>query len=67
MAAQQRKIGLGRGLGALLQDEDINRGQSTAKASADAATKQPDSKPVGGINFIEVHQVSVNPFQPRTE
>ncbi|MFD2743420.1 MULTISPECIES: ParB/RepB/Spo0J family partition protein [Sphingobacterium] len=67
MAAQQRKIGLGKGLGALLQDEDINRGQSAPKVNAERVDKQSDEKPVGGINFIEVGQITINPFQPRTE
>ncbi|PVH24203.1 ParB/RepB/Spo0J family partition protein [Sphingobacterium corticibacter] len=67
MAAQQRKIGLGKGLGALLQDEDINRGQSATKINTENIDRQSEAKPVGGINFIEVAHVEINPFQPRTE
>ncbi len=67
MAAQQRKIGLGRGLGALLQDEDIKRGPAAQKDVAPGDTHKSEVQPVGSISFIEVEQVSVNPFQPRTE
>ncbi len=67
MAAQQRKIGLGRGLGALLQDQDISRGSATEKTAQASNVNKSDAQPMGSINFIEVSQITVNPFQPRTE
>jgi len=61
--AQQRKTGLGKGLSALLNDnEDIR--------------KEPQSKPIveekppmslGSVNPIKIGDIEVNPFQPRTE
>lgn len=67
MAAQQRKIGLGKGLGALLKDEDIKVSQSASKADLDEALQQPSAKAVGGIDFISVSSIKVNPYQPRTD
>lgn len=67
MAAQQRKIGLGKGLGALLNDEDIKVSQSASKSELDEALQQPQAKVVGGIDFIPVNNIKVNPYQPRTD
>lgn len=64
MAAQQRKTGLGKGLGALLQQENI--GVSNSPSSSTPAPKTPSS-PAGSINFIQVAQIAINPFQPRTD
>ena len=63
MAAQQRKIGLGKGLGALLKDEDI---QSSKRVIDKKAISNP-APTAGSINFIRVEDINVNPFQPRTE
>lgn len=67
MAAQQRKIGLGKGLGALLNNEDIKVSQSTSKSELDEALRQPTAKAVGSIDFIPVNSIKVNPYQPRTD
>lgn len=64
MAALQRKTGLGKGLGALLQQDDIGTAKSTPTEVPVA--KSPTS-PAGSINFIKVEQISINPFQPRTD
>jgi ParB family transcriptional regulator, chromosome partitioning protein len=54
----KKMMGLGRGLGALLQDSDaVNRPQ------------QPRTSPyetISTMNEISVHQIETNPFQPRT-
>lgn len=64
MAAQQRKTGLGKGLGALLQQEVI----STPKEQpAETPASKTPSSPAGSINFIKVEQIAINPFQPRTD
>lgn len=72
--ALQRKTGLGKGLGALLQSEDIqvSKGtvgttgaEKTASAAAPIATEGTPA--AGSINFVKVSQVAVNPFQPRTD
>ncbi|NGM65889.1 ParB/RepB/Spo0J family partition protein [Sphingobacterium sp. SGR-19] len=63
--ALQRKTGLGKGLGALLQGDDV---QVTKNAgNADSVTKENTNTAAGSINFIKVSQVAVNPFQPRTD
>lgn len=64
MAALQRKTGLGKGLGALLQD-DLKVSSSTGAAQKGAEGTAPGS--VGSINFIKIEHIAVNPFQPRTD
>src|SRR5690606_21486702 len=60
MAALQRKTGLGKGLGALLQD-DLNVSQPTGHKKPENET----TASAGSINFIKVDHLMVNPFQPR--
>lgn len=71
MAAQQRKTGLGKGLGALLKNEDIQSSQSATatevSVSGSSSPKEKVEPSLGGINFIAVEDVSINPFQPRTD
>jgi len=63
--ALQRKIGLGKGLGALLQNEDI---EASASAGAkESAGRANDASVAGSVSFIKVGQIAVNPFQPRTD
>ena len=52
--------GLGRGLGALLQDsEKVNTSRTNPRpASVD---------PIGSMNEIELDQIEANPYQPRTK
>ncbi|WP_156306489.1 ParB/RepB/Spo0J family partition protein [Sphingobacterium endophyticum] len=64
MAAQQRKTGLGKGLGALLQQDVVS---SPKEQSAETPVNKTPSSPAGSINFIKVEQISINPFQPRTD
>jgi len=45
---------LGRGLGALLEDSSTNAAESLRK------------NPVGSMNEIQLDQIQVNPYQPRT-
>jgi ParB family chromosome partitioning protein len=54
-----RKTGLGRGLGAILQDSSEEALAVGAKVNS----------PLKSMNFqeIELHQIETNPFQPRTE
>lgn len=63
--ALQRKTGLGKGLGALLQGDDVQLSKNTGKV--DAVTKENTPTAAGSINFIKVSQVAVNPFQPRAD
>src|SRR5690606_31778161 len=62
MAALQRKTGLGKGLGALLQDDLKVSPNTTSRDIGD--TSAPAA---GSINFIKIEQIAVNPFQPRTD
>ena len=64
MAAQQRKTGLGKGLGALLQQEVIT---TPKEQPAETPASKTPSSPAGSINFIKVEQIAINPFQPRTD
>ncbi len=52
--AKERKTGLGRGLGALL--EDSGKDETTIREAIDESTN---------IDEIEVRHIEVNPFQPR--
>ena len=52
----KKKSGLGRGLGALLEDSGEKK-----KISGSGAT------PKGAINEIEISKIETNPWQPRTE
>lgn len=63
--AVQRKTGLGKGLGALLQSEDVRVTKDTDNAAVGA--KENTNAAAGSINFIKISQVAVNPFQPRTD
>ncbi|TDS08396.1 ParB/RepB/Spo0J family partition protein [Sphingobacterium paludis] len=63
--ALQRKTGLGKGLGALLQSEDVQMPQSSA--GNNAVAKEGSNATAGSINFIKIEHIAVNPFQPRTD
>lgn len=60
--ALQRKTGLGKGLGALLQD-DLKSTMSTSPRE----TAEVGVSSAGSINFIKIDDIAVNPFQPRTD
>jgi len=61
--AQQRKTGLGKGLSALLNDnEDIRREPQNR-----SAPEEKISRSLGSVNPIKIEYIEVNPFQPRTE
>jgi len=62
MAALQRKTGLGKGLGALLQDDLKVSPSTTSREIGDTAAPS-----AGSINFIKIEEIAVNPFQPRTD
>src|SRR5690606_3283463 len=61
--AQQRKTGLGKGLSALLNDnEDIRREPQSRPEPAEKINKS-----LGTVSPIKIEYIEVNPFQPRTE
>ncbi|GAA4799026.1 ParB/RepB/Spo0J family partition protein [Olivibacter ginsenosidimutans] len=61
--AHQRKIGLGKGLSALLNDtEDIKQNnQHPVRTSLDSEA------PLGSVSLIKIEAIAVNPYQPRTD
>src|SRR3546814_9652868 len=64
MAAQQRKIGLGKGLSALLDDSDeVNHRPASNKDVGDVKEQRIPA----GISPIAIASIVVNPFQPRTD
>jgi len=70
MAAHQRKTGLGRGLGALLNDSvevPAKNNQQVEEAPLVNPTAVKATKENGSISHVRVEEISVNPFQPRTE
>lgn len=72
MAAQQRKIGLGKGLSALLDDSDevMNRPSTRTREEEKDHTKTSPTTTgniPGGIYEIAIDRIAINPFQPRTD
>lgn len=62
---QKKRNALGRGLSALLDDNDVVKGKDLTKAY----TKPKTANPPANKNFeeIPVEQIEVNPFQPRID
>ena len=64
MAAQQRKIGLGKGLSALLDNSDeVTYRSADNKGVGDVKEQQIPAN----ISPVHISQIAVNPFQPRTD
>ena len=58
--AQHRKIGLGKGLGALLNDTEEVQAKGAKKEISEVGA-------LGSTTEIPIHQIQVNPYQPRNE
>ena len=56
MQTKNKKIGLGRGLGALLTDQE----------TVQESTNQPIAEKLNAVNEISVLAIETNPYQPRT-
>jgi len=70
MAAHQRKTGLGRGLGALLNDSveaPAKSNQQVEESPLVTSSVINKTKENGSISHVRVEEISVNPFQPRME
>jgi ParB family chromosome partitioning protein len=67
--AQQRKIGLGRGLSALLNDDtdEIRQPNRNRPQRHEIVQEVKTSAISGSISFMDINLIEVNPFQPRTE
>ncbi len=61
MTSFQRKTGLGKGLSALLDDNDT---VNAAKGSLENFTEAPQ---VGSISHVSLGDIETNPYQPRTD
>jgi ParB family transcriptional regulator, chromosome partitioning protein len=61
MTSFQRKTGLGKGLSALLDD---NETVNTTKSAIESIDTTPA---VGSISHISLNDIETNPYQPRTE
>lgn len=61
MTSFQRKTGLGRGLSALLDDQDASQ---PAKDNFNATS---EGAQVGNISHVNISEIETNPYQPRTE
>jgi ParB family chromosome partitioning protein len=64
--SKDRKIGLGRGLSALLNDDSDYSRVRADRNNTNSVTDNP-SAALGAISHIKVNQVAVNPYQPRFE
>ncbi len=64
MAAQQRKTGLGKGLSALLDDSEEVVKRSAESRSLGEIPKQQTANLISEVN---ISQIAINPFQPRTD
>ncbi|MFB2120363.1 ParB/RepB/Spo0J family partition protein [Parapedobacter sp. 2B3] len=64
MAAQQRKIGLGKGLSALL---DTSEEVTHRSAGSSGTGELKEQRIPAGISPVPISQIAVNPFQPRTD
>lgn len=74
--AQKRKTGLGRGLSALLNDDNDdlrqpNRSPQQDPLAREYRTEKPtesrEETSAGATNTISIDYIEVNPFQPRTD
>ena len=61
----KKRVGLGRGLGALLQDSDSVNGTSNAKPAVPVERPQRLEQ-ISSMNEISVDLIETNPYQPRT-
>ncbi len=61
MTSFQRKTGLGKGLSALLDDNDAAH---PPKNNQDTSTQ---TAPIGSISHVNISDIETNPYQPRTE
>ena len=61
-----KKKALGRGLSALLKDNDETEEKLEVDIPVSASLPAQPQSPISGLNEIAVDHIEVNPFQPRT-
>ncbi len=67
MDNNKRKIGLGRGLGALLQDSEMMPNTNTGNpGNPPRLVQRPVIESLSSMNEINVNFIETNPYQPRT-
>lgn len=62
----KKRVGLGRGLGALLQDSDSVNNVSSERPVYTKPIERPQRESFSSMNEISVDFIETNPFQPRT-
>ncbi|MDI9863709.1 ParB/RepB/Spo0J family partition protein [Flectobacillus longus] len=63
----KKRVGLGRGLGALLQDSDSVNGVNNTRPSNPTPIERPQRlEQISSMNEISVDAIETNPYQPRT-
>ena len=60
----EKRNALGRGLSALLNDNESVQQQQSAKPNVSSS---PEVNDLGSVNEIKLSEIEVNPFQPRTD
>jgi ParB family transcriptional regulator, chromosome partitioning protein len=66
MSAEKRNA-LGRGLGALLNDDAVGVAPNNNNTTTRNVASSPQVNDLGSVNEIRISEIEVNPFQPRTE
>ncbi|UKJ06992.1 ParB/RepB/Spo0J family partition protein [Solitalea lacus] len=62
-----KKSALGKGLGALLAENDTTEIHENLHNPQAAAVAKPVVNAAGSVSFISVEKIDTNPFQPRTD
>ena len=64
----KKRVGLGRGLGALLQDsDDVNSNYNTPNRPVEQSSPRPSRlEQISSMNEISMELIETNPYQPRT-
>lgn len=64
--SSEKRNALGRGLGALLNDDNVGTAPANTGRGV-AGNPNPTVNELGSVNEIRISEIEVNPFQPRTE
>ena len=64
----KKRVGLGRGLGALLQDsDDVNSNYNKPNRPVEQSSPRPTRlEQISSMNEISLELIETNPYQPRT-
>ena len=66
--SSERRNALGKGLSALLNDSvNVQPYNKTKDKDKEASTSAVEVNSLGSVNEIQLAEIEVNPFQPRTD